>query len=115
MYEWFKDPINILNLMTSVLLLTFGATARTIKVLKRRDISVKDSFVEWLDNQFTALPIGIIALVVIPELYPELKPSVLNGIMIAVGILANELFNLARVKITKETSKLKETKSAQEE
>ena len=91
MYEWLTDTSHIMNIVTACIALAFGASARTIKLLRLKKISKETSLLEWVDNQFTAIPAGIMALLVVPEVNPEIKQPVLLALMIFIGIFGGEV------------------------
>lgn len=96
MFEFITDPQNILNIMTALIGLVFGASCRTIRSLKTQKTTVKVSLIEWLNNQATSVPLGLIALFVTPHYYPSIAPAEMVALMIAVGVFGNEVFIRSR-------------------
>lgn len=99
MYEYLTQPGNLMNIIIGVMALIFGASAHTVRSLKSRNVTVKVSILEWLHNQATALPVGLITLFVAPSRFPDIKGPELLALMLIIGIFSTEAWSLLRLKI----------------
>lgn len=99
MWGWLSDMQHIIELLTGILALAFGASAKTIRVLKGKDTTIKVSWSEWVYNQATALPLGLIVLLLMPEYKVDVSPPSMLGVMIGVGVFSTEVWSFMRSKI----------------
>jgi hypothetical protein len=103
MYEWITQPQTILNILTAIIALTFGASMRTIRILKSPKVHVEHSFDLWLKTQSESLPIGLMALFGVPHFYPEVQPAEMLVVMLGVGFFSTEAFNFLKSKVDSTT------------
>ena len=99
MWTWLSDTQNVMNMLIALLALVFGASARTIRVLKNKDTNIKISWHEWIYNQATALPIGLIVLLIAPTYRADIEPPFMLAVMLGVGVFSTEAFNFAKSQI----------------
>lgn len=99
MYEYLTSPDNLKNLSIAVMALIFGASARTMRVLKSTEMNVKTSLTEWIYNQATALPVGIIALLVIPSRMSSVNAQEMLAVMLGIGLFCTEAWSVIKSKI----------------
>lgn len=114
MYEYLSSPGNLMNLLVALIALVFGASAHTVRNLKSSDVSVKGSLVEWAHNQASAVPIGLMAILTVPEHYPSIKGPELLALMLLIGIFSTELWAILRKRVLKTLDEEDYKKSAEE-
>lgn len=102
MWTWLSDTQNVMDMIIALLALVFGASARTIRVLKNKDTNIKISWQEWIHNQATALPIGLIVLLIAPTYRANIAPPFMLAVMLGVGVFSTEAFNFAKSQIPTE-------------
>ena len=91
MYEWITDPSHYLTLVISLFTLVFGASAKTLQHLDRKEFSSKESMFKWARDQANAIPSGFIVLLIVPEYYASVPHPVMIAAMLITGLFGSEV------------------------